>query len=79
MRKRGGRQGGREGGREGGGQASIFLVNKIKRKQLFYTQVRSCGRVLQRCVRDRDREKRKVNWYMQEDHLHQTQSRRALE
>lgn len=33
--------------REGGvGEASVFLVNKMKRKWLFYTQVRSSGRVL---------------------------------
>lgn len=41
------------GGREGVGEASFFLGNKIKRKRLFYTQVRSCGRGLPArvCVR----------------------------
>lgn len=38
--------------REGGvGEASVFLVNKMKRKWLFYTQVRSGGRVLPASVR----------------------------
>lgn len=42
--------------REGGaGEASVFLGNKIKRKQLFYTQVRSCGRVPTACVCEREK------------------------
>ena len=44
------------GGRKGGvGEASVFPVNKIKRKWLFYSQVRSRGRVAPVCARQREK------------------------
>lgn len=44
--------------REGGvGEASVFLVNKMRRKWLFYTQVRSYGRIVPVCVSETQREK----------------------
>ncbi len=39
------------------GEASVFLVNKMKRKWLFYTQVRSSGRVVPICVSETEGER----------------------
>lgn len=42
-RSRAEREEGEEESQGGAGEASVYPANRMKRKRLFYTQVRSCG------------------------------------